>query len=173
MGYHMDKRLVKMSYIDELKDLEMCKVNKKLHKVRVKNHTKRTHKAFVEENKKWVRVLDITMIIVVLLNFGAVFMTNMLVVRANPEVELKEANTVQAEMNDYEEHEQGGELMRAILIQTVLWVIILSVFVSNRTMLISYPQLTVMTVTVIYFAFLLTLDFVNDFGYLIGVWIWG
>ena len=162
-----------MTYAEELKELETINVNKKMHKLMVREHTKRTHKAFVDENKAWIRVLDITMVIVVLLNFGAVFMTNMLVVRANPEIKLHEANTAQAEMNDYEPHKQGGALMKSILIQTALWVIILSVFVSNRIMLISYPQLTVMTITVIYFAFLLTLDFVNDFGYLIGVMIWG
>ena len=164
---------IKMAYEEERKKLEMVKLEKTMYKIKLRNQTKATHNAFVKKNKGWVRTLDIVMIIVVLLNFGAVFMTNMLVVKTNPEVELKEANAVQAEMNDYEVHEQGGQLMKSILLQTVLWVIILSVFVSNRMMLITYPQLTVMTVTVIYFAFLLTLDFVNDFGYLIGVLLWG
>ena len=109
----------------------------------------------------------------ILLNYGAVFITNALVIKANPTVELKEANDIQAEMNNYEKHEQGDALMMALFIQCILWTILISVYISNRMFLISYQQITIMTFVIVYFAFIIALDFVNDFGYLIGKILWG
>ena len=149
-----------MTYEEEYEKLETLKKDKKVYKLKLRNQTKATHNVFVQKNKTWIRVLDIVMIIAIILNFGAVIITNMLVVRDKPDVEFHEANEVQAEMNDYKAHDDGGALMRSLLLQVVLWVIIISVFISNRIM-------------VVYFSFMITLDFVNDFGYLLGKMIWG
>ena len=162
-----------MTYEEELKELDTLNRDKKQWKLKIRNQTKKTHKEFVDKNKPWIRVLDITMILVVLLNYGAVFITNALVVKENPTLKLMEANPAQAKLNDYEQHKEGNDLMRAIIIQTLFWVLLISVYLHQRMFMFTYGQLTVTTLIMIYYAFIIGLDFINNFGYLIGVWLWG
>jgi len=161
-----------MTYEEEFKKLEMVKLDKRMYKIKLRNHQLATSREFKLLNKKWIHILDIFVILIVLSNYGALFITNALVVKANPEIQLQEANEIQAELNNYEKAEDGQTFMIAIFIQTIFWVILISVYLFNRAYLIGYGQLTVMTILVFYYFILLTLDFINNFGYLVGFWLW-
>ena len=112
---------------------------------------------------------------VILFNFGAVCITNVLVVKDQPEVmhSLAEANPIHAKANNLKVHPQYVEVMSALARQAVLWFILIFIYLYYRKIIYSDIQLVLFGTIVLYYFVLTGWDFFNDFGYLLGGWIFG
>ena len=144
----------------------------------VKEENRRLNKALKKEYPKWFRTMDILLACVILMNFGAVFMTNFVVERdadiirqtKDPEykVILKEVNPIQAEMHGYEQAPNGSSMMLALGIAASMWLLILFGYVWKREHVITKQGLIIMmTLLIFYFSFL-GWDFFSDLGFFIG-----
>ena len=140
---------------------------------RIRVEKKVLHHKFVAMNKKSFLYMDILIGVMVLLNMGALVMTNALVVKATPEVELREVNPAMAEVHDYEVHPKSNQLIKVFIKQVVLWAILVLCYMYYRTRVFTDMGFTTMWVFVLYFLTMYLVDFVNDFGYLIGKIMFG
>lgn len=166
---------------------ELLRKSKKVNND-IKLEKKKLHNEFAKINSKWLRVLDIIVIVTILFNFGAVFLTNAMVMRENAvkvesgEAEplvFYEANEAQRNLNDYvappnpETEERLQNLMKAILIQALLWAAILFFYIYYRRNVFTEEALVSMTLVVSVWFVMLTWDFWSDFGYFIGRLVFG
>ncbi len=111
------------------------------------------------------------------MNFGAVFLTNMMVMKQNAiEVEagiaepkvFKEVNPVQAELNNYEPHPESKELINALLKQVALWFVMIFFYVYFRRTVFTEDVLNLMIIFVSFYFLVLGWDFFNDYGFFTG-----
>jgi len=117
------------------------------------------------------------LIVIILMNFGAVAITNALVMKQNSievaagisePIVLKEVNPAQSKMNNYELHPESNTLIAALLKQSLLWAILLSFFIYHRRTVYTDEVLFMMLFISIAYFILLGWDFFNDFGFFIG-----
>ena len=162
-----------MNYQEAKKDFDYATAEFHVAKLDVKIKKRIAHKEFLKHTKKFVLAMDFLMISFVIFNFGAVFITNALVVRDNPGLVLLEANPKQSELNGYAAHPKGNELLRAVVIQSLMWAVLLSIYLFNRMHFMTYGGLWLTGFVVLFYFFLLWWDFFNDLGFLIGKIIWG
>ena len=138
----------------------------------IRKEKSRLHKVLVMENKSIFRLIDILVIICILMNFGAVVITNQLVVRTNREEGLEtkfyEVNPSMAKYHGFEVHPEYKELVLSLLKHLFLWFIIIICFLYYRLTMIHKYQLIIMAIITIIYFILFGLDFCNDLGYLIG-----
>jgi len=144
----------------------------------VKEEKHRLNKALKAEYPKWFRIMDILLLCVILMNFGAVFMTNFVVEReadiirdtTNPDykVVLMEVNPVQAELHGYQQAPGGSTMMVALALAAGAWLLLLFGYIYKREHLVTKQGLIIlMTLLVFYFSFL-GWDFFNDLGFFLG-----
>ena len=134
---------------------------------------KKLHKQLVEEHKFIFRMLDIAAIVLILMNFGAVFMTNSLVIKAEPNATLYEVNPYQAEQHNYEIHPETSTLITALLAQIVLWILIIAAYIHYRTTIYTENQMRVFATIVTFYFLLMGYDFWNDAGFFVAKVIYG
>jgi hypothetical protein len=134
----------------------------------IKREKKELNRRFLGLHKNTILLFDWAMVLIILFNLGAVFMTSMLAVKKNPGIELKEANSVQAAMNNYELHPGGNKIMSALLKQCFLWAIIIFGYIYTRNNLISEDGLAVLMFIIILYLVFTGVDFTNDLGYYVG-----
>lgn len=138
-----------------------------------KQKKRKAHKAFVKHMRKYLRVMDLLVITMVLFNFGAVVITNALVVRENPEMKFLEANPTQSKLNNYEQHPKGNEFMKALFFQSLMWAGFLTLYIYARMHIVRYWDFWTLGFIVLFYFYLIYWDFFNDLGYFIGKIIWG
>ena len=157
---------------------ETMKFNNLVNEKKAINHDIRAqrkvlHKTMIKKYKWLFIAMDIIVVFMILINYGAVIITNMLVVRENPDVEIQEANAIQAELNDYKQHVDGQTVMMAIFIQAIMWGVLLFVYLYHRITIGTYKEMLLMCFIVLFYLYLISFDFINDFGYLLGKLIYG
>lgn len=148
------------------------KVETKIKKLDERVQRKVAHKEFVKKHKRLFLAMDIFVILMVLVNFGAVVITNALVVKATPDVQFMEANPVQAELNDYEEHPEGRAIMNMLVLQSLMWALILTGYLYLRLNLYTVKDLWSTIFILVFYVYIINYDFFNDLGLLIGK-MWG
>lgn len=131
------------------------------------------HKTFTKSMKRYIIPMDILIITMLLMNFGVVVMTNALVVRDNPDLVLQEANQVQSDLNDYKQHPDGADFMKALMIQSVMWAVLLTFYIYSRMHMYRHQDFWFTLFIVMFYFYLIYWDFFNDFGFFIGKIIWG
>lgn len=134
--------------------------------IKVRKHD--LHCEFYEINKKHFRILDLLMVCVIIFNFGAVFMTNAVVARDTPDLELYEVNILQASLNDYTPHPEWKSLLTATMKQFAMWFGLIWYYMWLRRNVMSQESLTSLTIFAIAMFLILGWDFFNDLGYLFG-----
>ena len=150
-------------------------VERKLLKIKLREEKQKLHKQFVSAHKGLFKIMDITVAILLLFNFGAVATTNALVVRAEPEIMIMEVNPAQASMNDYEPHPitQSKGFAWAILRQAFFWAFLIAAYVHYRRTVFTEEGLAfVLVIMAIYFV-AFGMDFFNDLGFWIGRKLFG
>ena len=162
-----------MTYEEERIKLENANVAIKEKQLALKLQRKVVHKEFVKKHKTLLLIMDIFVISLVLVNFGTALVTNALVVKVEPETKFMEANTIQVDINDYEEHPEGKRFMTMLLVQSLLWAILLFGYIHSRMVIYKNSELLIMMFILIFYTYLIYYDFVNDFGYYLGTVIWG
>jgi len=133
------------------------------------------HNRLYSSHKAMFRLMDIAVVLLILMNFGAVALTNALVVKKYPKLVeiLSEANVVQAKMNDYEVHPNAMPLLKAFIRQAMIWAFILFSYIYYRSRIWTELQLGVMVSIVCFYFIICGRDFFNDFGYYIGKLMFG
>ena len=134
---------------------------------------RRLHRKFVEINSTAVKVLDIALVLMICLNFGAVVITNMMVVKDKPQIVFQEANPIQGKVNNYEVASDAVQFMKALVFQIFLWSFIVACYMYYRRNIFTENGLYVMYWIAIYYVLMITFDFMNDFGYLLGKMAFG
>lgn len=146
----------------------------------IKQKKQELHKQFVMIHHKELKYLDIAVAIIILMNFGAVFITNFMVQKERAEIvdqggtvePLREVNPLPAKMNNYEIHPQSKQIMKAVANQFLLWFVMLWAYVQVRRNMFTDTTLTTTIIIVVSYLVILGWDFFNDFGYLVGSWVW-
>lgn len=165
-----------MNYDFDFSELSTLEKRKKDIECKLKEQKRKEHKAFVKEHKKLLLFFDILMIASVLMNLGAVMMTNVMVVKDNPDMSLYEANPVQSEVHDYVPLEEKSTpftdtLFFKFLLNAVMWIFVIGSYIHTRTQIRTNTDLMVLTFLTIWVGYLITIDFVNDLGFIIGRWL--
>lgn len=147
--------------------------NRRKTNQRIKDCRRELHKEYLQSNKLKLRVLDIAMIMVILFNFGALVITNALVVKVNPTEPLMEANPIQSKMNGYVQNPRGAEILNALLKQAVIWFILIGAYLHLRYNIFKERVYYAVFGLVLFYVILTSLDFFNDFGFWIGRMMFG
>ena len=155
----------------------MNKIIELQNKNRVINHEiaqekQKLHDSFVVKYKSALKLCDIVVIILVLLNFTAIFTTNLMVVKErianNQEVVLYELNPVQQQVNDYTPHPETSTLWKAVLNQFMIWLFLIFVYVVTRRMIYTEWQFTILIFVLSWYFIIMGFDTFNDLGFFIG-----
>ena len=131
------------------------------------------HKKLVERYTWAFKTLDVLMIMVILMNFGAAFLTSLMVAKEKPEMEFVEANPIQAEMKGYETTPEAKNMFYAFAIQATLWLVMIFCYIYWRCYAFTELHLILFSTVVIGYFLILGYDFWNNFGYYLGVSLWG
>jgi len=184
----MTQKMPKVNKIDELKiNLQQRKINyakeviplkRQLFKLKREEFIKgvKSHhndcRVFRKENKKTFLILDLLLIIMILCNLGALLITNALVVRVEPNIELMEANPVVAEIDSFEMHPEATGLFKSFIRYVILWSFFTFMYFLIRNNTRSYFLMYFLMFYVILYSITLSTDFINDLGYYIGKKLW-
>ena len=120
-----------------MNELIILESKKKQIGYEIRQQQKSEHNRLYSSHRAMFRLMDIAVVLIILMNFGAVALTNLMVVKEQPKVlsELREANVVQAEMHDWEVHPEATRTMKIFISQAMIWAFILFVYIyyRNRT----------------------------------------
>lgn len=130
-------------------------------------------KEFRNKHKKIFLLFDIAVILVVLMNFGALAITNALVVKEDPNIEFVEVNPVVAERGGYVEHPDSNRKMTQFEITFIFWTLLIIFYVLFRNNIKNEFWLSFLSLYILLFSIAFGTDFINDFGYYVGVKLWG
>ena len=146
---------------------------KKLINHSLKEEKKKLAKEFRSIERGWFRYLDIGMALVILFNIGALVLTNVMVMKENPQHELREVNPVQANLNGYELHEESNDILNALAKQFLMYTLLIGYYIFLRLYTFTEEGLFNMIVMVSIMLLAIVLDFVNDYGYYLGKVLYG
>ena len=133
------------------------------------------NKKIKREYKNVFLLMKILVLLSLVMNFGAVFMTNMLVMKQNPAAVIVEANPVMARTHNLESAtvQRGINLMFMLAIQSVIWAIFLFGFFYSMGHIYTRKQMYWAAFIVFFYFIVLGIDFFNDFGFFIGKLAYG
>jgi len=158
-----------------MNELITLEAKKKQIGYELRQQQRNEHNRLYSDNKAMFRLMDIVVVLIILMNFGAVTLTNMLAVRQQPEIveNLREANVVHAKVGTYEVHPEAERTIKIFVTQAIIWAFILFVYVYYRNRVWNEFQLGLMISSVCFYFIICGRDFFNDFGYFIGKAIFG
>ena len=133
------------------------------------------HNRLYSSHKAMFRLMDIAVVLMIIMNFGALTITNMIVVKKTPIVveSIMEANVVQAKLNNFEAHPQASQHMRIFITQSMIWAFLLFCYIYYRNRVWNEFQLGLMVSVVCFYFIICGRDFFNNFGYFIGKLMFG
>lgn len=159
-----------------MNELITLEAKKKQIGYEVRQQQRNEHRRLYLSHKAMFRLMDIAVVLMIIMNFGAVLLTNILVIQAVPkdvEIVILEANPTQAKMNNMELHPNAVPLIRAFVIQSAIWALILFCYIYYRNRIWNEFQLGLMVSVVCFYFIICGRDFFNNFGYYIGKLIFG
>jgi len=156
-----------------LTNIENFKQIKRRHNKALRIEKKNLSKMFKSENKKKFILMDILFIFFILFNIGALVITNMLVIKTEPEIQLIEANPVVAENYNFQTHPDAKPAITGFMISMFAWTYFIGWYIYGRITLYKSRDFYMFVGTFIFFGISITMDFFNDFGFLLGKIIWG
>jgi len=149
-----------------MNELILLKAKQKQLGYEIRQEQRNEHNRLYSSHRAMFRLMDIAVVLIILMNFGAVLLTNMLVIQKTPDVVIMEANPSQAKMNQMELHPKAIPLIRAFVIQATIWAFMLFAYIY-------YRKLGVMISVVCFYFIICGRDFFNNFGYFIGKLMFG
>lgn len=125
-----------------------------------------------------IKFLDILVILLIVFNIGALVTTHILVVKKEPQSKFGEANLAAAEAFDLQplEKKQANKIYNMIIFKGLLYGFIVGTYYFLRTnYLITKSNYNFYTMILFVFliGFVYMYDFFNNFGYLLGVILYG
>ncbi len=139
--------------------------NERIRVASAKNYRKR--------NKKYFNALTFMLIFIILFNIGAMFITNMLVMK-QPDIELKEANPATANRNNFTLHQEAYRIISAFYLNMLVYagLVFYHIFYTLKV-IYTNKQLRSVAFSYIFLFIAFMFDFINDLGYMIGKWVFG
>ena len=158
-----------------MNELITLEAKKKQLGYEIRQERRREHRRLYNEHKAMFRLMDIAVVLLIVMNFGAVGLTNLMVVRKEPAVveNLTEANVIQAEMHDYQIHPEAAKTMRIFVYQALIWALILFAYIYYRNRIWNEFQLGIVISLVCFYFIICGKDLFNNFGYFIGELMFG
>lgn len=153
--------------------LKQCKVELAAQQQKTNHYKILAHQELVAKHKRLFYWMDVFVALALLLNLGAATITNMLVVKQEPQMELLEVNPTVADTNNYVEHPRSSSLFKALLSQLFLWALLIAAYLYHRLTIHTHFALVVLYIVVACAAFIFAKNFANDFGYYLGRLIYG
>jgi len=133
-----------------------------------------TYKAcreYRQENKKMFKIMDIVFILMFLFNIGALMLTNALVFKEKPNAELRESNPIQCDTYKCVNNKLLGV---ALMIKNlVIYAILVGSYIVWRNGIYTEKQFYWFAAGMTCCAVILSRDFFNNLGFLIGKLFWG
>lgn len=154
--------MVRMSYLNLL-------AARRVLNLRIAKERLRLGRRFCAEHKWHFRLIDAMFVMAILMNFGALIITNSLVVHKTPDITFYEVNPVQAELNDFEPHPETMTLYAKFLWQALMWLAIVIIYIWKRMMAMSHADMAWATIFSAITFIVNGVDFTGDLGYWIGV----
>jgi ABC-type multidrug transport system permease subunit len=149
------------------------------HQKEIKKHSKEINRQLRTEYKRAFKIFGWVVVLTIILNLGALLMTNALVIKAQPDKTFTEVNPVTAETHElepatstYPKYIVFGTLL-AFLTTTIAYAAIIGLYFNTKFRSFSRKQVRYNLAALLFISAAISLDFVNDFGYLIGKLIWG
>ena len=143
--------------------------DREIAKERVKKIEKRLHEQYYLTHRKRFNFMDICMALTIIFNLGAILITNALVIRQSPEnIQFAEANPAHAKLNNYVTTEEGHNIFRLFIYQSILYSLVIGAYLYNRIKIFDDKSFYFTAGIVLIYITLSTYDFTNDLGYLIG-----
>ena len=158
--------------------LEQLKFQKKILKERIKVEEKKEGNKIKEEYKILLRWLDIFFVLILCFNFGAVFLTNIMVTKQtyetakehNTSVVFYEANPSKIKQMNYSqpqskaEQERLSTAFKSFVVMIYGWIILIFIYIYNRIFLYKKWQLGLLIFFVVMMLSLCSLDFIGNLG---------
>lgn len=143
----------------------------------MKGYSRKAHTEFVQEHKRVIMALDMMVVMIVLMHWGAIGTTNMMAVKELPEegvkITMKEVNPVMAEVEGYEVHPEYRSIVLKLMMHLLYYIAVVGGYVYLRLTMKSFSDLVILSV-LITAGFLWTgIDFFNNLGYLVGYKLYG
>lgn len=145
----------------------------------IRKEKKLLHQRFYSSNKRTFRILDILVTLIIVMNLGSVFITNVMIVKQTSEkyptkplkekLDMGEVNPAQTVINDYQPHKEQKELFTTLVKQSILYGILIFAYVYYRRNTISEEGLTILVFIIVFYILLHGMVFMNDLGYYLGV----
>lgn len=158
-----------MTHSDDMKDVWRKHTEVQIAKVSFGKSVQFAKQSFKLKYKKWIRLLDIGLALVILFNISAIFLTNAMVVRVHPNVTMVEANPAMAEAGNFETTPEAQSQFNVFKLLVFFWGAVVSVFIYNRAMLYRKWQLYLLTLLIVLLLFMTGLDLVGNLGYWFGI----
>ena len=159
-----------------MNELILLKAKQKQLVYEIRQEQRKEHRRLYNEHRAMFRLMDIAVVLLIIMNFGAVLLTNILIIHEAPddvEIVMVEANPTQAKINKYELHPNAIPLLRAFVIQAAIWSLVLFAYIYYRNKIHTEFQLGVMILLVCFYFIICGRDFFNNFGYFIGKVVFG
>jgi len=158
-----------------MNELITLEAKKKQIGYELRQQQRNEHNRLYSSHKAMFRLMDIAVVLIIIMNFGAVALTNLMVVKEQPKVltALREANVVQAKINDWEVHPEAARTMIIFVKQALIWAFILFCYIYYRNRIWTEFQLGIMILLVCFYFIICGRDFFNNFGYFIGKLMFG
>ena len=123
-----------------------------------------------ENNKVKFKILDLLIVLAILMNLGAVMLTNMMVLKESKgeKVVLKEVNPVAAQVKDLAQHPFWLEEAKAFFYQIVCWVLVFLLYFYQRQKTFNDVGYFILLGLVVFVVTAWGLDFFNNFGFYLG-----
>lgn len=155
---------------DSLLEYDYLKV-----KYRQELGTKRAklNQKYRKRRKYGFRILTFCVAMIIFFNVGAIFLTNMLVFRANPGTVLHETNPVQCEINDFSCAGGGWPVLLSFVKQAIFYAFMIWAYGVATRVVVRDRDYYFLAGVVIFYLVLMGMDFFNDFGFYIGKILWG
>lgn len=134
----------------------------------IKRQQSREHGELLKRQAIVFKLMDTMVLLLVFMNFGAVALTNVLLIKQQPDAVLSEANTIQAEAHGYEKHPQASSLIKTLVYQAFLWAILLFCYIYYRRRVYTEKQMWFMLGFVSFYFMLCGIDFFNNYGFCVG-----
>jgi len=134
----------------------------------IRQQQRNEHNRLYSSHKAMFRLMDIAVVLIIIMSFGATFLTTLLLVEKSPEHIIVESNPVIAERGNYELSIDSTNEMRLFIILALIWSGILFVYLYFRSRIYKEWQLYLMLFCVSYYFMSCGNDFFNNFGYFIG-----
>jgi len=139
----------------------------------IKKHKGVLHNKFYELKKKEFAILDWALALIIVMNCLSAFMTNVVVVKETPSVQVMEFNPTVATAQGYEPHPAAPTFNTVIFTKALFWGSLIFIYLYNRKRIFSEEHLLVMQTLIFLLLVIFGWAYFNDLGFYLGKMLYG